>query len=50
VFRPVELPLCASVIHCFWPLDFGPIAELSGDPSESSVMLAVTDASVTKSA
>jgi hypothetical protein len=42
VFRPVELPLRASVIHCFWPLDFGPIAELSGVPSESLVMFGVT--------
>ena len=42
VLRPGELPLRASLIDCFWPLDFGPTAELSDVPSESSVIFAVT--------
>jgi hypothetical protein len=38
VFRPVELSLCAGLIDCFWPFDFGPIAELSDALSESSAI------------
>jgi hypothetical protein len=30
------------LIDCFWPLDFGPAAELSDVQSESSVILAIT--------